>query len=90
MIYHGHRFNLGLLSVFDYSSKNLQTNNVVLELKPHEKHQIFLRGEVDGLRNYTLKYSKLANYFDYFTLNYIIKVSDTLTLMAEVLLCRVR
>lgn len=39
---------------------------------------------MDGLRNYSLKYSKLSNYFDYFLVNYIIKPTETLTLMAEV------
>ncbi len=58
-MYMARYINFGLLSIFDFGSSNLQTNNLVLEVKPHEKHQIFVRGEVDGLRNYSLKYSKI-------------------------------
>ena len=76
--------NLGLLSIFDINCKNLQTNNLTLQLKPSEKHQLFLRAEVDGLRNYSLNYSKPLNYFDFVLTNYIFKPTNSLTLMAEV------
>jgi hypothetical protein len=84
------RYNIGFLSLFDMACKNLQTNDLVLEFKPHPKHRLFLRAEVDGLRNYSLNYSKISHYFDYITSNYIIKPSDTLTLMAEVDHCLTR
>lgn len=78
------RYNLGFLSIFDTACKNLQKNDLVLEFKPHLKHHLFLRAEVDGLRNYSLNYSKISHYFDFIASNYIIKPSDTLTLMTEV------
>lgn len=39
---------------------------------------------MDGLRNYSLKYSSLGSYFDYLVANYVCKPTDTLALMAEV------
>jgi hypothetical protein len=59
VLYKGGGVNVGVISLFDYNCRNLQTNNVVVEFKPHPRHQVFLRGEVDGLRNYSLKYSKI-------------------------------
>ena len=84
-MYFAKKFNLGFLSLFDFGSYNLQTNNAVIEWKVHEKHQLFGRAEVDGLRNYSLKYSQLRNYFDFLYVNYIIKPTNSLILMAEVL-----
>lgn len=39
---------------------------------------------MDGFRNYSLNYSKLANYFDNLLINYITKPTDSLTFMGEV------
>lgn len=86
LLWKGKLASFGVISLFDYSCRNLQTNNVVFEIKPHAKHRLYARGEVDGLRNYSLRYSKIASYFDYLILDYIFRPTDSLALMAEVFL----
>jgi hypothetical protein len=71
LLYKSRLWSFGAISLFDFSCRNLQTNNLVLELIPHTGHRFFVRGEVDGLRNYSLKYSKIGNYFDYVILDYV-------------------
>jgi hypothetical protein len=83
-LYKGRRWSAGAISLFDFSCRNLQTNNLVIELIPHPRHRFFLRAEVDGLRNYSLKYSSLGSYFDYLVVDYVCRPTDTLALMAEV------
>jgi hypothetical protein len=89
-LYLGKLYSFGFLSIFDFGSRNLQTNDLVLELKPRDQHRVFLRAEVDGLRNYSLNYAKLTSYFDFLYANYIYRPSDSLALMGEVVLIECR
>ena len=66
---------MGLLTIFDLGSHNLQTNDLVLEFRPTPTHQLFLRGEVFSLRNYSLNYKSPRGYFDVLACNYICRPS---------------
>jgi hypothetical protein len=76
LLYSHNYFKLGWVLGYDLeSTNNLLMNNLFVELKPHDNHLIYLRGEVDDYRNYSFNYKHFVNYFDFLYANYIIKAT---------------